>query len=83
MPGKPWHWAEIEWAHWCSRKHRSAIFIAQTLGRPVGAVRVKLAKLGIPTFQQNYGGGAPLGNCNGAASWFRRGNYPARWRRAA
>jgi len=69
--GKPFSWSEIEWMRWCSRKRRSSTYIAQTLGRPLGSVRQKLWRLGIPTYQEIHLGGAPKGNRNGAVSWFQ------------
>ncbi len=73
MSGRPFTWAEIEWMRWCSRKRRSSIYIAETLSRPLGSVRQKLWRLGIPTYQENFVGGAPRGNRNGASAWFPPG----------
>lgn len=83
MPGRLWSWAEDEFLRWCARKRRSAPAIAAMMpGRSEAAIVIRASVLRASLAPRGHVG-APRGNQNGAAAWFRPGNRPARWRRAA
>ena len=73
-----WRWPAEEWLRWCVRRGgRTAAEIGAPFGLSKAAVILKGRRMGL-RFPEH--GGAPAGNVNGAKSWYRPGNRPARRR---